>query len=71
VGISSGDCEKLGSSLSHPWYRKCHSIILPMDFIFNFKLCQSLISAPQVQIIFTQRRNAISEPKFFSFLAKA
>lgn len=39
-------------------------------FIF-FKLCQSLTSVPQVQIIFTQRRNATSEPKLFFFLAKA
>lgn len=51
--------------------QKCCSFILPGDFISVFRRCQSSTSVPQVQIIFTQRRNAISEPELFSFLAKA
>lgn len=74
-GIPNRDCEKLCSSSPHPWCYLDTQNAAPLFpcwiLLFFFKWCQSLISVPQVQIIFTQHRSAISEPKLFSFLAKA
>lgn len=72
--ISNRGCEKLGCSSPHPWCYLDTRNAAPLfcrRILFVFKWCQSLISVPRVQKIFTQHSSTISEPKLFSFLAEA